>query len=490
MIKKYIKTMCCFLTMAFCIAGTVVADNVQIGTGIQYPQDTPYIQKLKEDPFMQTVANKLTGRFVGTNGWILHLSMNNAYRIQGSLEFDGTLYYVNGMISSEELVGNHTAVVQEFSFLLREKGKDYQLMIKKAPEEDSESEKLVSASMKKQTVSELEKLYQELGESWLGKDDFYLTFTQRDNDKYAGVVNLEGNSMPFTGKLERSGLCGEMRTHKRNIPFIITLGKNSPVFLSEHFNTELIPTSEKKLAPSPGKDFMISLGDKVDLEMVGIKPGTFMMGSPVNEEGRFDGEVLHKVTLTKGYWLGRYEVTQAQYKAVTGTNPSKFRGDNNPVETVSWNDAMEFCKKLTEIEKAAGRLPEGYEYTLPTEAQWEYACRAGTTGKYNIEGAEMYDLAWYGDNGGRKTHPVGQKLPNAWGLYDIHGNVWEWCLDWGGDYPTSAVTDPTGPIMGERRVIRGGSWDCYARFCRSANQGTYAPGNRISLVGFRVCLSY
>ncbi|MBR6460200.1 MAG: formylglycine-generating enzyme family protein, partial [Verrucomicrobia bacterium] len=201
-------------------------------------------------------------------------------------------------------------------------------------------------------------------------------------------------------------------------------------------------------------------------------------------------------------------ITQAQYKAVMKVNPSKFIGADLPVECVSWNDAKEFCKKLTEIEKAAGRLPTGYEYTLPTEAQWEYACRAGTTTALNsgknlsdkYECPEMDEEGWYGFNSGYydsdgnttsngKTFPVGQKQPNAWGLYDMHGNVYEWCLDWFGDYPTSSVTDPKGPSTGSYRVIRGGSWDVYAFGCRSALRYDSYPSDYSYFYGFRVALS-
>ena len=245
------------------------------------------------------------------------------------------------------------------------------------------------------------------------------------------------------------------------------------------------------------KDMTIPLAENVNLKLIWINPGTFKMGSPKDELGRENNETLHQVTLTKGYWLGRYEVTQAQYEAVTGKNLSNWKGADLPVECVSWNDATEFCNKLTEIEKVAGRLPEGYEYTLPTEAQWEYACRAGTTTALNNgknlssewECPEMDEVGWYRYNSFSKTHPVGQKMPNAWGLYDMHGNVWEWCLDCYGDYPTSSVTDPKGPSTGSYRVIRGGGWDIYAPYCRSAYRINYDPSNGRSYVGFRVALA-
>ena len=237
--------------------------------------------------------------------------------------------------------------------------------------------------------------------------------------------------------------------------------------------------------PEPGENFSTLLPGGVGLDMNWIKLGTFIMGSPSDELGREDDEIQHEVTLSKGYWMGKYEVTQAQYEAVMGTNPSKWKGADLPVEMVSWNDAMVFCAKLTEIEKAAGRLPQGYEYTLPTEAQWEYACRAGTTTALNNgknlsdewECPEMDEVGWYYDNSGKKTHPVGQKLPNAWGLYDMHGNVWEWCLDW---YPG---------YEGSNRMVRGGSWCNYAKGCRSANRNSNNPSSSHGSLGFRVALS-
>ena len=248
---------------------------------------------------------------------------------------------------------------------------------------------------------------------------------------------------------------------------------------------------------SDGENITIPLSDTVSLDMIRIEPGTFMMGSPEDELGRRNDEVQHQVTLTQGYWLGQYEITQAQYKAIMKVNPSSFIGADLPVDTVSWNDAMEFCKKLTEIEKAAGRLPKGYEYTLPTEAQWEYACRAGTTTALNSgknlsdkeKCPEMDEVGWYYYNSDDKTHPVGQKQPNAWGLYDMHGNVFEWCLDWKGDYPTSSVTDSTGPSTGSYRVFRGGSWISHAYYCRSARRDYYYPGSRAGNFGFRVALA-
>ncbi len=227
--------------------------------------------------------------------------------------------------------------------------------------------------------------------------------------------------------------------------------------------------------------------------MVWIPPGTFTMGSPATEAGRGSDEGPQtQVTLTRGFFMGRYEVTQGEYEAVQGSNPSRWKGTNLPVDQATWNDAVAYCQALTQRERSAGRLPAGWEYRLPTEAQWEYACRAGTTTRFSFgdidAGLEQY--GWYTVNSGSRTHPVGGKQPNPWGLYDMHGNVWEWCLDWSESYPGGSVSDPTGPSTGSSRVFRGGGWRHVASNCRSAERNYTIPsyydphGN----LGFRVAL--
>jgi formylglycine-generating enzyme required for sulfatase activity len=225
----------------------------------------------------------------------------------------------------------------------------------------------------------------------------------------------------------------------------------------------------------------------LNLDLVWVAPGKFLMGSPDNEPGHEENEAPQtQVTLTQPFWLGRTAVTQRQYEAVTGNNPSHFKGPELPVEQVGWDDAMAFCAQLTEREGAAGRLPAGYIYTLPTEAQREYACRAGTTGPF---AGELDAMAWNNANSGGTTHPVGTKQPNAWGLFDMEGNVWEWCRDWYGDHlPGGEVTNPTGPPSGSGRVFRGGGWRDVPAGCRSAFRYDFAPVVCGSLLGFRVAL--
>jgi formylglycine-generating enzyme required for sulfatase activity len=249
------------------------------------------------------------------------------------------------------------------------------------------------------------------------------------------------------------------------------------------------------------------LTNSIDMKLVLIPKGTFMMGSPPDEKGSEDDERRHEVTISRDYHLGMHEVTQAQYTKIMGKNPSHFQGDavaerhpetgrvvkdvdtaNHPVEQVSWEDAVEFCQRLSALpeEKKAGRV-----YRLPTEAEWEYACRAGSQMAYSFGSDEksLVNFGWYDSNSKEKTHAVGLKKANAWGLYDMHGNVWEWCADWYGEYPKGSATDPRSPEAGSYRVVRGGSWDSDAVNCRSADRYWLAPSFRFSILGFRVALS-
>jgi formylglycine-generating enzyme required for sulfatase activity len=231
------------------------------------------------------------------------------------------------------------------------------------------------------------------------------------------------------------------------------------------------------------------------LEFVELEAGTFLMGSPLDEADRTGDEGPQtRVAISRGFSMGKHEVTQEHYAAVMGANPSSFKGIAHlPVENVSWADAASFCARLTEQERQAGRLPAGLVYRLPTEAEWEYACRAGTTTCFgfgdNLQGNGLEDYGWYSGNSGRQTHPVGAKAPNAWGLYDMHGNVGEWCLDWSGTYPGDSLADPQGPITAPIRGIRGGGAWNGANSCRSAYRSYNFPTSRSNRVGFRVLLA-
>ena len=212
------------------------------------------------------------------------------------------------------------------------------------------------------------------------------------------------------------------------------------------------------------------------------------MGSPEGV-GEASEHPQTQVTLTKGFWMGRFEVRQQDWEAVMGGNPSFDEGEDLPVEQVSWEECVAFGRKMTE--RMEGKIPAGYEFRLPTEAEWEYACRAGTTTQWSFgnEESPLERYGWNDRNSGGETHPVGQKLANPWGLHDMHGNVWEWCLDWHGLYPGGRVTDPTGPASGSYRVFRGGAWGDSARFCRSAFRLGREPGYCWRGLGFRLVLA-
>jgi len=256
-----------------------------------------------------------------------------------------------------------------------------------------------------------------------------------------------------------------------------------------------LPTGGAGVLPTVSRRIENSLG----MEFVRIPAGSFVMGSPESEKERdryeTRDETRHRVTLTRAFYLQTTEVTQAQWQAVMGNNPSRFQGANRPVEQVSWNEVQEFIRKLNQWDEGT--------YRLPTEAEWEYAARAGTTTPFGIGNGRDLNSTQANFNGndtyGRgkegveraETKPVQTFVPNAWGLYDMHGNVWEWVQDWDGAYPTEAVRDPQGPSSGENMVLRGGSWYYLAKDCRSAIRLTESPENGYpengySDIGFRL----
>ncbi len=223
----------------------------------------------------------------------------------------------------------------------------------------------------------------------------------------------------------------------------------------------------------------VTLPGGAKMEMIWCGSGSFMMGSPRGEVGRFEDEQLHPVRLTRGFWLGKYEVTQAQWECVMGENHSRFKGRNLPVENVSWEDCRNFIEKVNSTLGGCARFP--------TEAEWEYACRAGSDAAVAGSGY-LHDMAWYDDNSDNQTHEVGRNKPNAWGFYDMHGNVLEWCYDWFSNSEMQSV-DPKGPPSGSFRVLRGGCWFFYARDCRSAYRLKRDPGIRNCIYGFRLACS-
>jgi formylglycine-generating enzyme required for sulfatase activity len=247
--------------------------------------------------------------------------------------------------------------------------------------------------------------------------------------------------------------------------------------------------------PATNQQTVIDLGNGVTMAFVWIEPGTFVMGSPRNEIGRHNDEHEHTVRLTKGFWMGKHEVTQEQWRQLMTNNPSYFSksGDKAPVDQMSWIHCQEFLRRLN-------ALPgnEIGAFRLPTEAEWEYACRAGTTTAYhygevlNPTDANCWEYRFAAEKGRPRkpqTIEVGSFKPNAWGLYDMHGSLWEWCADWYGRYPTQTVVNPKGPERGKLRVVRGGSWRWPALGCRSATRNKRKPGYAHNHHGVRVAAS-
>lgn len=253
---------------------------------------------------------------------------------------------------------------------------------------------------------------------------------------------------------------------------------------------------DQKVHVRAEKEFSLDLGGGVTLRLVHIPAGKFTMGSPVGEVDREDDEgPQREVMISKPFLMGIHEVTQEQYERVMGNNPSHFKGGQKPVDTVTWEEAAEFCRKLSTI--------SGKTVMLPTEAQWEYACRAGTTTRFSFgdKDENLSHYGWWGcesgsswwgpeiGNADKTTHPVGQKKPNDFGLYDMHGNVWEWCSDFYEEsFADATNVDPTGPDSGPDRVLRGGCWSNNQAACRSANRFGFPPDRRyiIGSIGFRV----
>ena len=233
-----------------------------------------------------------------------------------------------------------------------------------------------------------------------------------------------------------------------------------------------------------GDNITIPVKDGISIDMVRVEAGTFIMGAtPEMEDPNSDEKPTHQVTLTNDYYIGKYEVTQALWKAVMENNPSGFKGDNLPVENVSWNDCQEFLSKLNSV--------TGKKFRFPTEAEWEYAARGGKKGGgYQYSGSnKLSDVAWYYKNSKKKTHPVGLKQANELGIYDMSGNVWEWCQDWYDKYSSSSQINPIGTTSGSCRVFRGGCWDYGGRFCRSSLRCINTPGYRDNILGLRLVLS-
>ncbi len=305
------------------------------------------------------------------------------------------------------------------------------------------------------------------------------------------------------------GGCDDGNTPNRLVQPKEPTGAAQPNKVTQAATEEVQETSPNPLKPNeiavthtPRKGDAFTV-PALSLSMLWCPPGSFQMGSPENEGARDSDEVRREVTLTQGFWLGKHEVTQAQWEKIMGNNPSYFKGLKLPVEKMSWASARTFCEKLTKRESKAGRLPKGWAYQLPTEAQWEYACRAGTKTAWNFGNSpkELSKYANYADknadfeyadkehdDGHATTAPVGSYPANPWGFRDMHGNVFEWCSDWHGEHSLVTVSDPLGPSIGTEKVFRGGCWALPGVFTRSARRDKNQPILESAFLGFRLCL--
>jgi formylglycine-generating enzyme required for sulfatase activity len=305
-------------------------------------------------------------------------------------------------------------------------------------------------------------------------------------------------STPLTYVWQKNGVNvgSNSASYTLALPLLADAGSSITVTVTN--GAGVAPSTPVTLMVNP---LLVNLGSSMPLNLTPIPAGTFTMGSPSSDPDYQSDETHHQVTVSQNFYMGTYLVTQAQWTQVMGANPSHFQTPANlqrPVEGVSYTDITTadtgFLAKLNQNAIVSPGIPSGYVFRLPTEAEWEYACRAGTTtrfywGDYSDANTTINFYAWYSVNDGATTMPVGELLPNDWGLYDMAGNVWEWCQDWYAAYDSGPDTDPAGPTTGSNRVVRGGSWGDTSSFCRSAYRDYDDPVDRDIYIGFRVVLA-
>ena len=311
-----------------------------------------------------------------------------------------------------------------------------------------------------------------------------------DNKMVKGMNGVARTTLPV-GQHSYIVACDGYESEEGTVKLKASAPSNLQITLTKEVMVTQSTVSQPTVTQQPvvqptvtnSNNISIPVKDGISIDMVRVEAGTFTMGATYEMKKPWEDEKpTHQVTLTNDYYIGKYEVTQALWQAVMGNNPSEFKGDNLPVEQVSWDDCQEFISQLNRI--------TGKTFRLPTEAEWEYAARGGKKSRgYQYSGSNnISDVAWYTDNSGSKTHAVGSKQENELGIYDMSGNVWEWCQDWYGTYSSSSQVDPTGAASGSRRVFRGGSWRITAWYCRSSCRDILTPDYRYAL-GLRLVLS-
>jgi len=366
----------------------------------------------------------------------------------------------------------------------------------RATEAEAISPSLTSAS----TAIRFAGASHDFGEVWVGGYEYWILSLHNEGDREGIISEISGLPVGEFSLVEPPALpfiIPSRVSRALTVRYAPTLaGHKSVAYLSIATNDRDFPTQKvlltgRGMTPPSQLDGSLAqtISNSLGMSFRYVPAGTFLMGSPEHEPGRNDDEVPHEVTLTTDFYLQTTQVTQSQWQALMDRNPSSLQncGPDSPVEEVSWLDCQEFINRLNALEEGT--------YRLPTEAEWEYAARAGTntpfaqgdiTALFCDHDPTLDSLGWYCGNSDRQTHPGAQKAPNAWGLYDMQGNVYEWCQDWYGEYPLSTDPDPLGPKSGPGRVIRGGSWFSSAKTCRSASRFSWSPQSGSHFIGFRL----
>ena len=315
-----------------------------------------------------------------------------------------------------------------------------------------------------------------------------VNFKPFGSDVYVDGVKVGQSPRVFNGVLVGNHIVEIRKSGYATSRQTVTISEGQTASISGSLTSSTSSSTANTLSSSgsslSGNALTIPVKNGINIEMVKVEVGSFKMGATPEMQAPYEVEKpVHRVTLTNNYYIGKYEVTQALWKIVMGSNPSNSKGDNLPVENVSWNNCQKFISKLNKL--------TGKSFCLPTEAEWEFAARGGKKSRgYQYSGSNtLGDVAWYEGNSGSKTHAVGTKQPNELGIYDMTGNVYEWCQDWYGSYSSSPQTNPIGAVSGSRRVIRGGFWLSSASYCRSSYRYNCYPNGRYGDIGFRLVLS-
>ncbi len=424
-----------------------------------------------QNPFEVQATNQFKGVFVSSD-FKLRMYEENGEVVGNLFWTDGNkIYPLRAKLQDSILVGHFANNAKQFPFSLTCQDDGFYF----------------KAGSKTATMNKLSEI--DFEDTWEGGNVKVILEKARGN-QYQGFIFFNGQKYIFAGRANDISITGKFSKGSQSFP----------VTLMQDFNENSIKfTTGAYSKMLSGKKYLLKQQEKMEamkenlnnnsigMQFVFIEPGSFQMGS---NNGDSDEKPIHRVTISNDFYMGKYEVTQSEYESIMGSNPSNFSGSNNPVEKVSWHDAIAFCKTLTEREQNAGRLPAGARYRLPTEAEWEYCAKGGNKSKgYTYSGSDSINsVGWYSSNSGSKTNPVGQKQANELGLYDMSGNVWEWCNDWKGSYSSGSVTNPSGASSGSSRVLRGGSWNSSASDCRSALRLWCEPSNANYYFGFRVLL--